>query len=550
MARDTHFPAWQADAIRSLLDISGVEARLLIVPADDSFGGTARAARLGGLLRDWRHLIWNLYNKGFIERRSRASRPVDLTEELAGVALLECRTVPSGRFGEAFEEADVDAIRGHDLDFILRFGFGIVKGPVLDVPRHGIWSFHHGDERVYRGRPPGFWELADGTHVVGAILQRLTDRLDGGVVLHRGAFRAIRHSYRRTRDSVLLGTSDWPAVVCRSIMQAGGEVARRPPSPTVAPIRRDPGNLVALRFLVAQALAFISAQWRGLASHAQWTVGVADAPISAFLAQEPPQLRWLPEHGPGRYLADPFAVARYPDVALVEDYDHARHRGVISALPLDGTGGPRPVIDPGVHASYPFLFEGDGAIWCAPETYQARELRLYRSVAFPDRWEHVATPIRDVEVLDPTFLHFEGRWWIFCTDHSDGPDTKLRIWFADGLMGPWTPHPLNPVKTDIRSSRPAGTPFLHDGALYRPSQDGSKSYGGGISIARVDVLSPVAFEEVVVTTLAPPTVGGYTKGLHTLCAVGDRTVVDGRRDVFVPAAFRREFAARLRRRRS
>jgi len=66
---------------------------------------------------------------------------------------------------------------------------------------------------------------------------------------------------------------------------------------------------------------------------------------------------------------------------------------------------------------------------------------------------------------------------LFFTDADDGPLTKLRVWFADDLLGSWCPHPGNPVKPDIRSARPAGTPFVHDGALYRPAQDCSRTYG-------------------------------------------------------------------------
>ncbi len=55
----------------------------------------------------------------------------------------------------------------------------------------------------------------------------------------------------------------------------------------------------------------------------------------------------------------------------------------------------------------------------------------------------------------------------------------MRYWTQgeEGLEGPWEPHRRNPVKCDVRGSRPAGTPFVHGGELYRPAQDGSKRYG-------------------------------------------------------------------------
>jgi len=43
----------------------------------------------------------------------------------------------------------------------------------------GVWSWHHGDEDKYRGGPPAFWEIVNADPVTGALLQRLTERLDG-----------------------------------------------------------------------------------------------------------------------------------------------------------------------------------------------------------------------------------------------------------------------------------------------------------------------------------------------------------------------------------
>ena len=43
------------------------------------------------------------------------------------------------------------------------------------------------------------------------VLQRLTDRLDGGIVLAKGWFRTIDHSYVRNRDQAYFGSAGWPA---------------------------------------------------------------------------------------------------------------------------------------------------------------------------------------------------------------------------------------------------------------------------------------------------------------------------------------------------
>ena len=93
------------------------------------------------------------------------------------------------------------------------------------------------------------------------------------------------------------------------------------------------------------------------------------------------------------------------------------------------------------------------------------------------------------------------------------------------------------MKIDLRSARPAGTPFHHEGGLDRPAQDCSTTYGGAVAICRVDELTPTSFREVVVRGL-PPLPGRYRPGFHTLASIGDRTLIDGKAYSFSGAGAR------------
>lgn len=538
------FPAWQAEAIRSVLDIPGVSIDLLIV--QDRTPETA--GKFTRIIGEPGHLLWNLYNKGLVQRRSVASRPVDLADELAETPEIRCTPIKVGKYGERLADGDVDAIKERGLDLILRFSFGILKGAVLESARYGIWSFHHGDEREYRGQPPAFWEMVDGAPVVGAILQRITERLDAGVVLHRGQFGIIDHSYRRTRDGLFLAAADFPSIAIRRILNGDTSAVAAAPSQTKSPLRRTPTNWTMLRFLVTMAVSFLRAQWHGLASASKWTIGVTHAPIATLIDHDLPPIEWITEQGSNRYFADPFPdPTGASSVVLVEDYDHASHRGVISSIDVDGDGKAQVVLDAGVHASYPYLFEDSGVTYCVPETYQAGHVRIYRSKSFPDGWELAGTILDGLPVLDPTIVRHNERWWLFCTLAGRHSNTKLYAFHSKDLLSGWRPHSLNPIKSDISSSRPGGRPFRHEGQLYRPAQDSSSSYGGAIALNRVDELTPTSFRETTVRRIPPPVTGPYRAGIHTASGQGDLTVIDGRRDVFLFSAFRRELAARLRR---
>jgi hypothetical protein len=549
MCNGTIFPAWQAQCIKGLLDLGWVEPALLIVNDQASRKRPRRRRLWNGIRR--RELLWTVYGR-WLARWSRATRPVDLLEELNQVPMIGCRVQRKGRFSEYFSEVDLQRIREYDLDFILRFSFGIIRGDVLEAARYGVWSFHHDDEEEYRGGPPCFWEVYTDNPVTGSMLQRLTDRLDGGVVLHKGFFGTIRHSYVRNRDAAYFGSADWPTRVCKDIRSGRAAYIRNAPTTSKAPIRRNPTDGQMLVFLLRLTRNFVIAQIRGLFRTDQWNVGIISRPIESLLEDGPlPPVRWLPTPPRGRYLADPFGRAEGDGLSLlVEDYDYQTGVGRISAVEHRGDGRfdrPRPVMDLAVHGSYPYLLDWEGDLYCIPETHDAREICLYRAVRFPEEWEKVTSLVTGFAALDPTVFTYDGRWWLFCVDDDQGVNTKLHAWHASDLFGPWTPHASNPLKTDVRSSRPGGTPFVHKERLYRPAQDDSRTYGGAIVINRVERLSSTEFEEWPFRRIDPAPGSPFGQGLHTISAAGSVTLIDGKRSQFVWHAFRRELTARVRR---
>ena len=97
---------------------------------------------------------------------------------------LECRFE---RFYKQFPQAEIDKIKAQKVDILIRLGGpGIYKGAFLYSAPLGVVSIHHGDDSAFRGGPPGFWEVIKGAVECGFIVQRLTETLDGGLILARG----------------------------------------------------------------------------------------------------------------------------------------------------------------------------------------------------------------------------------------------------------------------------------------------------------------------------------------------------------------------------
>ena len=77
-----------------------------------------------------------------------------MSSYIKNVKKIHCKTFKKGKFSEYFTNSDINEIKNQHLDFILRFSYGIIRGKILDSAKYGIWSFHHDDEKKYRGGPP------------------------------------------------------------------------------------------------------------------------------------------------------------------------------------------------------------------------------------------------------------------------------------------------------------------------------------------------------------------------------------------------------------
>ncbi len=275
----------------------------------------------------------------------------------------------------------------------------------------------------------------------------------------------------------------------------------------------------------------------------EWSIGMVDRPISTFLTRPSlSDVEWLTvtaaERRAGPFAADPFGLPAKDRIeVLYEGFDRNRWAGRLERRAWSATGGwgrPVPILPAAHHRSYPYAFHADGAVWCTPEQASMRSVTLYRAPTAAGPWEPQATLISDFPALDPTITRWDGRWWLWCTDAERGPQTRLHLWWAPHVLGPWTAHGEGPVKVDVGSARPAGTPFVVDGRLFRPAQDSSTTYGGRVAICRIDEMDERRYRESVVALIEPDPAGPFPDGVHTLSAVGDRTLVDGKRRRWAP----------------
>lgn len=480
--------------------------------------------------------LWHLQNRLFPIQHIPAYQKRPLDESFPNVPRLVCAVTRKGRWSEYFAPDDIARIRKHDLDFILRFSYGIIRGAILSAARYGVWSYHHDDEERYRGGPPAFWEIHNGDPITGALLQRLNDRLDGGVVLKKIFVPTIGMSHARNLQNILQSSTHMVRWVCLDIRASNASYLDDAPSPSMAPIFRAPTDRQVIRFwwrLVRNWVQYKLANQRV----DEWNIGLVEASPHEFLKESfDPAVEWSTYRERDQMVADPFLV---PDAGrvrvLCEEFSWFSETGRILEITRGPDGGlsrGKAAIDEAVHMSYPYTFEHSGALYCIPECGSRREVALYRWDSGTATWMRDTVLLNDIAAVDATVLEVDGRWWLLhSSDGGVGP-WSLYIWTAESLRGPWSPHPGNPVKTDVRSSRPAGQPFWHEGKLYRPVQDGSRSYGGAMAINWIKRLSLTDFQETTVRRIPPKPGWPYPDGIHTLNSFAGLCVIDAKRHVW------------------
>ena len=121
------------------------------------------------------------------------------------------RGVPARDTNDLYGPETLEFIRGTAPDCIFRFGFGLIREPVLSLAPKGVISYHHGNIRRYRGQPVAFWELLNGESEMAVTVQVLTEQLDAGrIVVERpvpigrtDTWRALeRRAYDTSRSMV------------------------------------------------------------------------------------------------------------------------------------------------------------------------------------------------------------------------------------------------------------------------------------------------------------------------------------------------------------
>jgi len=405
------------------------------------------------------------------------------------------------------------------LDILLNLSLENLPKLLLDVARFGVWSLRCNEKRITTSSQFGWLETLQDEALLRCAVE--VYRNDTTQTVAEAVMAVHPYSFTHSQTLFLWRASDILPRALKQLFSKGEKEFFEQASLVNQPDRYPKPTTRQLLELAWKQLArtFESRLWR------QWFPyrGVLMAGVclegekfnwGAFKPQVPPRgVRW----------SDPFILKKQNTSYLFfEEYVHNKKLGHISYAVIESNGDisePLVALERPYHLSYPFIFEYRGEFYMVPST-RNDVVEVYRCKRFPDQWEHHKIILHDVNAANATLVEHLMRWWMFV-----GVGDELHLYYTDDpLSENWTPHPMNPVVSDVRSAKPAGRIFRRDGGLVRPARDSSLRHGRAVNLYRITKLTTNEYEEELIERIEP--LDGNIDAVNTYSQAGELTVVD------------------------
>ena len=460
----------------------------------------------------------------------------DVSSDYKSIPVISVSGIKKG-FSYYLPEDKVKEIKALSLDVLIRFGFGILKGDILNAARFGVWSLHHGDNAINRGGPPAFWEVANKEEVTGITLQKLSEDLDGGQVIKKSYIKTDNTSFYRNKNQAFWAGVELFNLALDELGKGNLTLPEDEEKPCLGiyshPLYRDPDNLRSLKIMTKFWFRRIKENFKEKINNPQWYLlyrfrvdDKIEKSLFRYKALYPPK---------GYDWADPFIIKKEKHFfVFFEELQMSTKKAHISYLEFDGNGRlvtvqPVKVLEESYHLSYPYIFEEEGDFYLIPESADVGELWLYKAENFPKKWKRYQCIFQNKAIYDASLFYHNDFWYLLGTEKlSEGGnrDQYLHIYYSKDLVNSeWVSHPQNPVSLDVRGARPAGKIFKKNGKIYRASQIGAPKYGYGIQLNEIEVLSPSEFSETKVEEILPKWKNKLL-ATHTFNFVDGFTIID------------------------
>ena len=527
-------PSWEYDVVREIHDSEHSHIALVILTGDNM---TDEKKNIKG------NLVFRIHNKidhfVFLGKHNYAIRR-DIEELVKDVPMIRIgSSKPDGTKNRDMAVIGEEGI--YNLDLIVKLGHGLVDDDLLNIPKYGLLSYSMNDSSAEGSDTTGYYEVIDKCPVTVSELVMTSKGGQRRSVIARVTESTCPYSISLNRNKLFRRASLFVPRVINGIGMYGPDYLNRleqkcgSASADIIVKRPVPSFLRSLLNLFKGTLIFFRQLLKKLiyTDPFKWILIYKTGTSNDFKANSYKEFAEL-KPSKDRFWADPFVIRRGEKFYLfVEEYIYKRNKGHISVLELDSTGQllkTQNIIEKAYHMSYPFIFESDNIFYMIPETGGNRSIDLYKCTEFPGKWEFLKNIMKNVNAVDSTLYYHQGKWWLFTVIDKINSELavspELYLFYSDDFLSDnWISHPMNPVVTDVRTSRPAGKLFLNEGKLYRPSQDCSGRYGNSFDINYIHTFSESEYVEENVKKVKPEW-GENLMGTHTFNFDGGLTIID------------------------
>lgn len=422
------------------------------------------------------------------------------------------------------------------VDLLVSFCSAVLSDQLLTASRLGVIAIDYHGNKAQRSSPAGFWEAYHRFDKTEFSIVKLAVKGGGDSILLQGYFP--------TKFFFLLNQSH---LYQKSIAQLKNTVASIANSDKLPQEKErlpysgrnfTKPNSIHLLLYLSKIIFRVGSKlfFRTLQLKERWSIYVIKSDWrSAALWRG--QRNTAPR---GRFWADPFLCSHGGKTyCFVEDYVYENRRAHISALEITEKGAELlgTALEESFHLSFPFVFRYKGTVYMCPETSASRQIRIYKPVSFPLKWELASIAVDNISAADSMFAEHGGKWWLFTNiDRSGLSDhcSELCLYYANSPLDQrWTPHPRNPLRLDANGGRNAGL-ILENGKIFRAAQrQGFDRYGKGVVIFEILTLNEFDYDEREVTAIDSKYDSGAL-GTHHISSSGKFTVVDNLRRCFMP----------------
>jgi len=430
----------------------------------------------------------------------------------------------------SFGKDAIEKIKSLGLDLLIRGGSGILRGEILSVCEHGIISFHHGDIEINRGGPSGFWEVLEQEATTGFTIQKLTEELDNGEILFKGKIPTSTF-YTKNKAILYIKANIFMHTYLNNFREKKYLTKPRKSIVYDRKLYKIPNNRTIFKYIYKNALILIKKLFKKLTRNRNdWSVS-----YQLVTKWEEVSLRKCKRimNPRNSFYADPFVIQHQDrNICFFEEYEKIEKKGKISAIEIYNQEEYRKlgqVLEENFHLSYPYVFKVNNEIYMCPESSKSQDIRLYKCIEFPMKWELHKIIMNNISAVDTNIFYHKNTWWLFTNIDSANigeHNSELHIFYADDFdSSNWKPHKLNPVIFDSTKSRNGGVIFEKD-KLYRVYQShGFDQYGKSIGINQITLLSQSFYEEINIKKVEPKFFDGQTR-VHTFSVQNKILVLD------------------------